>query len=154
MPYLLHLSRAATSLFLFWRHSAAIHALIIRVLLQNQVTIQHKRGFLSIEVVAKGEMAKKVAFLLFPGFEMLDFYGPVSIFGSSKLDGAYQILIVSETAGPVPSSGGVSTVTAYDFDTCPRPDILIIVGELALHTSSMHILCITGGPCVTQHSQD
>ena len=115
--------------------------------------MQQKEGVPANRVVAEAEMAKKVAFLLFPGFEMLDFYGPVSIFGSRKLDGAYQILTVSQIAGPVPSSVGVSTVTEYDFDTCPRPDILIVVGELASHTSSLQILCITGCPCMTQHSQ-
>ena len=74
-------------------------------------------------------MAKKVAFLLFPGFEMLDFYGPLSIFGSKRLDSAYRTLTVSETAGPVPSSYGVATVTEYDFLTCPKPDILLVSGE-------------------------
>ena len=81
-------------------------------------------------------MAKKIAFLLFPGFEALDFYGPMSVFGSRKLEGAYQILTVSQTAGPVPNSTGVSTLTDYSFDTCPRPDILLLVGEPA------------GQPCV------
>ncbi|CAL5221031.1 g3149 [Coccomyxa viridis] len=73
-------------------------------------------------------MAKKAAFLLFRGFEMLDFYGPVSVLGSHTLNGAYQILTVSETAGPVASSIGISTVTEYDFQTCPKPDILVLVG--------------------------
>ena len=77
-------------------------------------------------------MAKKAAFLLFRGFEMLDFYGPVSVLGSHTLSGAYQILTVSETAGPVASSIGISTVTEYDFETCPKPDILVLVGKPAL----------------------
>ena len=76
-------------------------------------------------------MAKKAAFVLFRGFEMLDFYGPVSVFGSHKLNGAYDILTVSETAGPVASSIGISTVTEYDFHTCPKPDILVLVGRPA-----------------------
>jgi transcriptional regulator GlxA family with amidase domain len=74
-------------------------------------------------------MAKSVAFLLFPGFEMLDFYGPLSVFGSKKLADAYRILTVSEVAGPVPSSYGVSTITEFDFATCPQPDILLVSGE-------------------------
>ena len=76
-------------------------------------------------------MGKKAAFLLFPGFEALDFYGPVSVLGSRKLNEAYQILTVSETAGPVANSLGISTVTEYDFRTCPKPDILVLVGKPA-----------------------
>lgn len=76
-------------------------------------------------------MAKKAAFVLFRGFEMLDFYGPVSVLGSHTLNGAYQILTVSETAGPVASSIGISTVTEYDFQSCPKPDILVLVGRSA-----------------------
>ena len=76
-------------------------------------------------------MAKKAAFLLYPGFEMLDFYGPVSVLSSCMLDEAYQILTVSETAGPVVSSNGISTVTEYGFQTCPKPDILVLIGRPA-----------------------
>ena len=95
-------------------------------------------------------MGKKAAFLLFPGFEALDFYGPVSVLGSRKLNGAYQILTVSETAGPVANSLGISTVTEYDFRTCPKSDILVLVGmpasSLATPDATPSLLCYRAVP--------
>ena len=73
-------------------------------------------------------MAKSVAFLLFNSFEQLDLYGPLSVFASTKLDGAYRVMTVAEKAGPVPSSYGVGTIVDHDFTTCPKPDILVAVG--------------------------
>ena len=74
-------------------------------------------------------MTKRIAFLLFPGFEMLDFYGPVSVFSSHKLNAFYDCLTVSQTAGPVPSSRGIETFTKYDFDSCPPVDMLMVAGK-------------------------
>ncbi|CAK0736963.1 hypothetical protein CVIRNUC_000832 [Coccomyxa viridis] len=73
-------------------------------------------------------MSKKIAFLLFPGFEMLDVYGPISVFSSHKLNAYYKCLTVSQNAGPVPSSRGIQTVTEYDFDSCPPVDLLMVPG--------------------------
>ena len=73
-------------------------------------------------------MAKSVAFLLFKSFEQLDFFGPASIFGSKRLNSAYQVFTVAEKAGPVPSSNGVSIIVDHDFERCPKADILVVVG--------------------------
>lgn len=82
-------------------------------------------------------MSKKIAFLLFPGFEMLDVYGPISVFSSHKLNAYYKCLTVSQNAGPVPSSRGIQTVTEYDFDSCPPVDLLMVPGKaLSLMSST------------------
>lgn len=78
--------------------------------------------------MARANAPKKIACLIYPGFEMLDFYGPVSVFGNPKIKGSYEILTVSQTAGAVPSSREISTVTDYDYESCPRPDILLVPG--------------------------
>ena len=82
-------------------------------------------------------MSKRIAFLLFPGFEMLDVYGPISVFSSHKLNAYYKCLTVSQNAGPVPSSRGIQTVTEYDFDSCPPVDLLMVPGKaLSLMSST------------------
>lgn len=75
-------------------------------------------------------MAKRVGFLLFPGFEVLDAYGPLTIFASPKLHGAYQAITVAEIPGPVEASNGISTVASECFNTCPPLDILLVPGVL------------------------
>ena len=87
-------------------------------------------------------MTRKIAFLLFPGFEMLDFYGPLSVFSSQKLNAIYDCLTVSQTAGPVSSSCGVQTVTEYDFDSCPPIDLLMVPGKASSLMSCMCLYCI------------
>ncbi len=78
----------------------------------------------------KLRMAKRVGFLLFPGFEVLDAYGPLTIFASPKLHGAYQAITVAEIPGPVEASNGISTVASECFNTCPPLDILLVPGVL------------------------
>jgi transcriptional regulator GlxA family with amidase domain len=73
-------------------------------------------------------MVKIVGFLLFPGFEVLDVYGPLSFFASPRLSGAYQVLIIAQSTGPVEASNGVSTVATHDFTTAPSLDILVVPG--------------------------
>jgi len=78
-------------------------------------------------------MVKTVGFLLFQGFEVLDVYGPLSIFSSPKL-AAYEVITVAEKIGPVAGSNGISTVATHDFGTCPPLDILLVPGESWLST--------------------
>ena len=87
-------------------------------------------------------MTKKIAFLLFPGFEMLDFYGPISVFSSHKLNAFYECLTVSENAGQVPSSRGIQTVTEHNFESCPPVDLLMVPGKVLSLMSSTRLHCI------------
>ena len=91
-------------------------------------------------------MSKKIAFLLFPGFEMLDFYGPISVFSSHKLNAYYECLTVSQNARPVPSSLGIQTLTEYDFESCPPVDMLMVPGKaLSLMLSTYLHYTVTSG---------
>lgn len=68
---------------------------------------------------------RTIGALIFPGFEMLDLYGPLEMFGMFADD--IQIRIVAESADPVPSSMGPRTLAdqligAQDYD------ILLIPG--------------------------
>jgi len=66
--------------------------------------------------------------VLYPQFELLDLYGPLEMFGS--LEKEIRIVTVAEKKGPVASTPGVETVARYDFDDCPRLDLILVPGGI------------------------
>ncbi|HYC57397.1 MAG TPA: DJ-1/PfpI family protein [Candidatus Binatia bacterium] len=66
--------------------------------------------------------------LLFPGFEVLDVYGPLEMVGNLK--GMIDIVMVAEHAGAVTSSQGPQTLAGEGFATCPRLDLLLVPGGI------------------------
>lgn len=67
-----------------------------------------------------------IAMLLYPGYTALDLFGPQHMFGG--LMGA-KVLLVAETADPVPSQDGVKVVPTTTFAECPeRLTILFVPG--------------------------
>lgn len=70
---------------------------------------------------------RSVSIVLFPGFELLDVFGPVGLL--SKVDGL-ELRYVGPSAEPAPSSQGVRIVAESQFATAPRPDIVLVPGGL------------------------
>ena len=67
-----------------------------------------------------------VAVLLFDGFETLDVFGPVEVFGSSE---HFKVFTVAAKAGPVQSGQGIESVAKYGYDEgSPAFDILLVPG--------------------------
>jgi transcriptional regulator GlxA family with amidase domain len=64
--------------------------------------------------------------ILYNGFELLDLYGPLEMFGNLKPE--IEIIIVAEKAGPVPSFQGPQTVAEYDYQNCPPLDLILVPG--------------------------
>lgn len=73
--------------------------------------------------------------ILFPGFEMLDTFGPLELFSVLGAS-AVRINTVAATAGPVPtalaSDGplGPKVIADYGFDDAPPLDLLLVPGGL------------------------
>ena len=70
--------------------------------------------------------------ILYPGFEMLDLYGPLEMFSMVPAE-QLTIHTVAENTGPVPSAmgmaiGGPKTVADYSFDDAPQLDLLLLPG--------------------------
>jgi len=81
-------------------------------------------------------MTRRVAFLIFPRFQLLDAAGPISAFeiASRIRPGAYELCIVAAQPGAVASSSG-ATFAAEGF---PRPrtvDTLIVAGGEGTHAA-------------------
>jgi len=69
---------------------------------------------------------KTVGTLLFPGFELLDVFGPLEMFGALPDDFALQML--AETAGPVASRQGPKAVADVALADAKPHDILLVPG--------------------------
>ena len=79
--------------------------------------------------------------LIFPGFEMLDAYGPMEMWGSLKHapDRFWgeasdrvniRLVTVAATKGAVPSNQGPKTVADYDYTDAPALDYLLVPGGI------------------------
>jgi transcriptional regulator GlxA family with amidase domain len=66
--------------------------------------------------------------VLFEGFELLDFYGPLEMFG--LLEGAARITVVAEKTGPVKSSSGPSGMADATMTGSGGFDVLLIPGGI------------------------
>lgn len=67
-----------------------------------------------------------LAVVLFEGFELLDVFGPLEMFGS--LPEQFEIFLVAETGDIVASSQGPKSLIDYRFEVCPTFDILLVPG--------------------------
>jgi transcriptional regulator GlxA family with amidase domain len=82
-----------------------------------------------------------VAFVVYPGFELLDMSGPVSVFtsanrtlGLSEKPPNYAIDLVSATGGPVTSCSGVTVETQnLEEIACKPVDTLLVAGAEREH---------------------
>ena len=68
----------------------------------------------------------RLATVLFEGFETLDVFGPLQIFGNAP--DVFDIFTVAAASGPVRSRQGQRVVADYDLQSCPEPDALLVPG--------------------------
>ncbi|BBA68813.1 DJ-1/PfpI family protein [Geobacter sulfurreducens] len=84
---------------------------------------------------------KTIGVLIFPGFEMLDAYGPMEMWGNLKHIPAavwggeekrvsVRIVTISAKRGDVPSNQGPKTVAEFGYDDTPHLNYLLVPGGL------------------------
>lgn len=66
--------------------------------------------------------------VLYPDFELLDYYGPLEMFGSTGH--GLRIVTVAEQAGPVRSVQGPCTLAEYGFGDAPPLDLVLLPGGI------------------------
>lgn len=74
-----------------------------------------------------------VGFLLFPGFEVLDVFGPLELFACKPMRAHFNPVFVAEQRGQIESAQDLKVVAEHDFQSCPDLDILVVPGA---HTDS------------------
>lgn len=72
------------------------------------------------------EMQRRVRIVLFEGFEVLDVFGPVELFG--QLPERYRLAWVSPEPGPVRSAQGVEVMATESLDEAVPADIVLVPG--------------------------
>ena len=72
--------------------------------------------------------SRRLGAVLFPGFELLDVFGPLELFGF--LNGSIDIVTVAEQSGPVASAQHVRAVADHGFADAPPLDLLLVPGGL------------------------
>jgi transcriptional regulator GlxA family with amidase domain len=82
---------------------------------------------------------KRLGIVLFSGFELLDVFGPVEMFGN--LTGVVEVTMVAEQAGAVRSAQGPSVLAEHGFGDCPHLDLILVPGGIgtrdAIDSSAM-----------------
>jgi transcriptional regulator GlxA family with amidase domain len=76
--------------------------------------------------------ARTLGVVVFPGFELLDVYGPLEVFGG--LPDHFTPIVTAERAGPVASAQGPEGVASVTLGDCPRCDLLLVPGGIGTRT--------------------
>jgi putative intracellular protease/amidase len=69
---------------------------------------------------------RKIGVLIFPGFELLDVFGPLEMFG--LLHKHFSLVLIAETAGPISSGQRVSAHADKALDESSDYDVLLVPG--------------------------
>ena len=67
-----------------------------------------------------------VGVVLFEGFELLDVFGPLEVFGNLK--DLFSITMIGPQVGPVSSSQGPNALANYAYGDAPGVDIVLVPG--------------------------
>jgi transcriptional regulator GlxA family with amidase domain len=75
---------------------------------------------------------KRLGVLLFPGFELLDVFGPLEMFGVLRHFGevSVEITIVAKEAGAVTSGPGLEVLADGGYADCSPLDMILVPGGL------------------------
>ncbi len=79
---------------------------------------------------------RRVAVLVFPDVEVLDFCGPFEVFSATRLDESrrreeaspFEVVLVAASMQPVRATGGLRVLPDHDLETCPHVDLLVVPG--------------------------
>jgi len=97
---------------------------------------------LDVQIAPPKVQKKILGVFIFPGFELLDAYGPMEMWGNlrhapdtlwdKKERSDVQVVTIAAKPGPVASAQGPKTVADYGFADAPRLDFLLVPGGMAV----------------------
>jgi transcriptional regulator GlxA family with amidase domain len=73
---------------------------------------------------------KTLGVLLFPGFEVLDAYGPLELWGNLKKK--VRIVIIAANSGEIVSAQGPKTVADFSYENAPPLDLILVPGGMGV----------------------
>jgi transcriptional regulator GlxA family with amidase domain len=78
--------------------------------------------------MAEDVQPRHVTAVLFDGFELLDVFGPLELFGA--LPDRFRISLVGPAAGSVRSAQGPQAVADFPYDEAPVADVVLVPGGI------------------------
>jgi len=79
-------------------------------------------------VAGDEQVPRQVTAVLFEGFELLDVFGPLELFG--VLPEQFAIAVIGPTGGPVRSAQGPTVVAQYSLQDAPPTDVVLVPGGI------------------------
>ena len=79
------------------------------------------------------EPSRRINVVLFDGFELLDVFGPLQMFGVLSPD-CFEIVILGPHAGPVRSAQGPQAHADCAYEDAREPDIVFVPGGMGTRT--------------------
>ncbi|MFP6608944.1 MAG: DJ-1/PfpI family protein [Deltaproteobacteria bacterium] len=76
---------------------------------------------------------KRLGVLLFPGFELLDVFGPLEMF--ANLEDLIKVHMVAGSAGPVASHQGPEVLADVGLADCPPLELILVPGGFGTYTA-------------------
>ena len=74
------------------------------------------------------ERQRTLGVLLFPGFELLDVFGPLEAFGIRASRGFFDPVLIAERGGPVESAQGPCAIADIDLTYAKSLDMILVPG--------------------------
>lgn len=83
---------------------------------------------------------RRVAILLFPGVELLDFAGPFEVFSAARLTPTERkrlldVFTVAEALEPIKCNNPLTVLPDYTLATCPAADLVVVPGGQGTRTA-------------------
>ena len=83
-------------------------------------------------------MQKTVGIFIFNDIEVLDFCGPFEVLSVTRVDESkradttspFDVKLIAQTKEPITTTGKMKVIPDYDFESCPKLDILIVPGGM------------------------
>ncbi|MBU0925868.1 DJ-1/PfpI family protein [bacterium] len=83
-------------------------------------------------------MQKTVGIFIFNDIEVLDFCGPFEVLSVARVDESkrldtispFDVKLIAQTKEPITTTGKMKVIPDYDFESCPKLDILIVPGGM------------------------
>ena len=91
----------------------------------------------SLKLTAPKSVAIPVAFLISPGWTVIDAMGPWEVFQDAqtgKDSEGFDLFIVAESLEPVTGSAGIKIVQNYTFANAPQPKVVVIGAQTSRST--------------------
>jgi transcriptional regulator GlxA family with amidase domain len=81
---------------------------------------------------ASADGARRVAFVIAAGFNVIDTAGPWEVFqdtmttSAGPMEHPFELFTVAESAAPVRGTAGLTVVPGHTFESAPAPDVVVI----------------------------